>query len=186
MNKAKGGVAISQAIDEGERDSERGEIWHRVDVIEADVVVDGGFDDEGVLGGRDTEICVGRCQDAVLRGDKSSGVAVRDDVNRCSRVDHAGWDCWVGLREGIRSARCAVFLRGDRAKTKDWRGGYEGESAEKSADNKHGERGELHHGVERKKHGFDVIVQLAEIKLCLFKRAVDQTAVAQRFNSDSV
>ena len=102
-------------------------------------MVDGSFDDQGVLGGRDAKIGVSGCQDAVLRGDKSSSVGIRDDVNRCSRVDHAGYSCWVGLREGVRSARCAVFLQGERVKTVDWRGCYSSESGEKSADNKHGE-----------------------------------------------
>lgn len=110
---SEGAVAVAEEIDEGKGDAEGGEVGGDGDVTVADVVVDDGFDDEGVGGWGDVEAGVGVCEDGVCEagGEEGLGVAEGHEEHGCGGVDGAGDVVRVCGRDGVGEAGRAIGLR---------------------------------------------------------------------------
>ena len=110
---SEGTVAVAEEIDEGERDAEGGEVGGDGDVAVTDVVVDDGFDDEGVGVWGDVEAGVGVCEDGVCEAGREEGLGVAEghEEDGCGGVDGAGDVVRVGGCDGVWEAGRAIGLR---------------------------------------------------------------------------
>ncbi len=110
---SEGTVAVAEEIDEGEGDAEGGEVGGDGDVAVTDVVVDDGFDDEGVGVWGDVEAGVGVCEDGVCEAGREEGLGVAEghEEDGGGGVDGAGDVVRVGGCDGVWEAGRAIGLR---------------------------------------------------------------------------